>query len=225
LDLGPGTLPELRRQTDFRTITGVVISHLHLDHVLDVASLRFALAYNPIKPPRRIPLWLPPGGRDQLDRLASAFADEGDESGFFSSVFEVGEYDPETGVNLGDIVLAFTPTVHYVPCWAIRLTPGVGGDLGYTADTGPAAPLATFFAGVEVLIAEATLPVPDDNPFDQRGHLTAAEAGQLARNSGATTLILSHIWEEIGFDRLRADAAVEFDGHLVVARPGTVVEW
>jgi ribonuclease BN (tRNA processing enzyme) len=40
LDLGPGTLPELRRHTDYRTLRAVVISHLHPDHTLDLVALQ-----------------------------------------------------------------------------------------------------------------------------------------------------------------------------------------
>ncbi|MEA2595691.1 MAG: hypothetical protein QOF01_2160 [Thermomicrobiales bacterium] len=225
LDLGPGTLPELRRHADFRSLDGIVISHMHLDHILDLAALRFALAYSPIRPSRLLPLWLPPGGRDQLNRLARAFADDGAESAFFSSVFEVREFDPGNRLVLHDVVITFTPTVHYIPCWAIRLSPENGRDLGYTADTGPAAPLAPFFHGVEVLISEATLAEPSDEPPDRRGHLTAVEAGELAQRAGAATLVLSHIWEELGFERLQSDAASRFGGRLVVAHPGTVVGW
>ncbi len=54
-DLGPGTLLELRRHCNYRDLDGIVISHMHLDHILDLCALRFALAYNPIAPRHRIP--------------------------------------------------------------------------------------------------------------------------------------------------------------------------
>jgi ribonuclease BN (tRNA processing enzyme) len=225
LDLGPGTLPELRRHTDFRALDGVVISHLHLDHVLDLGALRFALAYNPVKPGKRMPVWLPPGGLDLLDRFARTFAEPGDEADFFTSVMDVQEYDPTDRLTIGDFILTFSPTVHYIPCWAIRLDSIDHPSLGYTADTGQAAPLADFFGGVEVLISESTLAEPDDLPIERRGHLTAAEAGTLASDAGAETLVLSHIWEELGFARLAADATATFGGRVVVAHPGATVDW
>jgi ribonuclease BN (tRNA processing enzyme) len=225
LDLGPGTLPELRRHTDFRTLDGIVISHMHLDHILDVAALRFALAYNPVKPHGLLPLWLPPGGCAQLGRLGPALVDDGEGSEFFSSVFDLREYEPDSVLPIGDVLITFAPTVHYVPCWAMRLHSMGYSDLGYTADTGPAAPLASFFAGVIVLISEATLTVPDEDPPHRRGHLTAREAALLADEADAKTLVISHIWEELGFERLRADAAAVFHGHVLVAHPGAVVEW
>ena len=48
VDLGPGTFPELRRHVDYRLLDGVVLSHGHLDHFLDILTVRYALAYNPV---------------------------------------------------------------------------------------------------------------------------------------------------------------------------------
>lgn len=225
LDLGPGTFQELRLQTDFRTLDGVVISHFHLDHVLDLGALRFALAYNPVSPLRPTPLWLPPGGRDFLHRFASAFEDEEREGDFFGSVFDVAEYDPAQPLRLGDATLTFTPTVHYVPGWAIRVAAGDAPALVYTSDTGPSANLAGFAAGAGLLVAESTLLSPSQEPFEQRGHLTAAEAAEIARAAQAERLLLTHMWAELGFDNYAAEAARVYRGPVELAKPGLIVEW
>ena len=224
LDFGPGVLPELRRHADFRTLSAIVISHVHLDHTLDLGALRFALAYNPIKAPARIPLWLPPGGLAFLDRFAAAFAEDGKEADFFPSVFDPVEYDPKT-IEIGDLRVTFRPTVHYLPCWAMRVGDGAGHDLGYTADTGPAADLAPFFAGVKVLLSEGANAEPGPEPRATRGHLTFAEAGDLARAAGAETLVLTHLWEERGIAAARDAAAAAFGGRVEVARPGLALAW
>lgn len=224
LDLGPGTLPELRRHTDFRTVDGIVISHLHLDHVLDLLTLRHALAYNPIAAPAPVPVWLPSGGVDLLARAVAPF-DACDAPGVFAATVRLAEYDPSRPLAIGDAVVTFAPTVHDVPGWAMRIgTPG-SGDLGYTGDTGPTAAFAPFFADVEVVIAEATLLEPGGNPIAERGSLTAAEAGELARAAGARTLLLTHLWQERGFETCRAQAAASFPGRIELARPGLAIEW
>lgn len=225
LDLGPGTLLELRKHTDFRRLDAIVVSHLHLDHVLDLGALRFALAYNPIAPPRPIPLWMPPGGKRFLDRFAATFAEPGNETAFFAHVFDVEEYDPTQPLEIGDLALHFMPTVHYVPCWAIRVSHGDHSSAGYTADTGPAAPLEEFFSGVHVLISEGTLIEPTGEPYETRGHLTAHEAGLLATAVGANTLVLSHLWEELNFAAYEQQAAAAFAGQVLRASPGLHVEW
>jgi len=225
LDLGPGTLQELRKHTDFRALDGVVISHLHVDHMLDLVAMRFALAYNPVKPSARTPLWLPPGGLALLARLGEAFDFEGDAATFFTTVFEPLEYDPDAPLAIGDTEVTFTPTVHWVPCWAIRIHPADdSGDLFYSADTGPAADLDGLARGALVVIAEATTPL-DQKTDGFRGHLAIDEAASLAQRAGARTFVATHMFEENDPAADVRAAATWFDGEIVRAIPGAVVTW
>jgi ribonuclease BN (tRNA processing enzyme) len=224
LDLGPGTLHELRRHTDFRTLDAVIVSHLHLDHVLDLLALRHALAYNPIPPPGPIPVWLPPGGIAFLARATAPF-DECDEPGRFAATVRLAEYDPAQPLAIGDATVTFAPAAHDIPAWAMRIDAPGSTDLGYTGDTGPAARLAPFFAGVGVLVAEATLLEPGDMPVAKRGSLTASEAGALAAAAGAEALILTHMWQEVDVAAHRQQAAAAFAGRLEIASPGLSLTW
>jgi ribonuclease BN (tRNA processing enzyme) len=224
LDLGPGTLPELRRHVDFRHLDAIVLSHLHLDHTLDVLALRYALAYNPVSPSQPLPLWLPPGGLQFLDRLQEALADAPRSEDFFA-VFAVSEYKPESELVIGELRLRFFPTVHYVPCWAMRASNGIDDDLFYTADTGPAANLAQCASGARVVIAEGTEGSAPDAPYDTRGHLTPFEAGTLAHDAGAAILVLSHLWGENDQFAALAEAAAAFDGVIELATPGLRLAW
>jgi len=54
--------------------------------------------------------------------------------------------------------------------------------------------------------------------------MTPIEAGQLAADAGAETLILTHLWEEYGFETYRERAAGVFPGKLLLATPGLTVE-
>jgi ribonuclease BN (tRNA processing enzyme) len=224
LDLGPGTLQELRRHTDFRTLDAVIASHMHIDHVLDLLALRHALAYNPLPAPAPVPVWLPPGGAEQLAQATAPF-DTCDEPGRFAATVTVAEYHPARPLTIGDAVVTFAPAVHYIPAWAIRVQPPVGLALGYTGDTGPVAALAEFFAGVHVLVAEATLLEPGVRSSDERGSLTAAEAGELAVAAGAEILVLTHMWEELGLPAYRARAEAVFPGQIEMATPGLTLSW
>src|SRR5689334_10881426 len=104
LDPGPGTLPELRRHADFRALTAVLVSHMHLDHLLDLLALCHALAYNPIPQTAPIPVWLPPGGADLLARAVEPF-DECDEPGRFAATVAVREYDPARLLTIGSLII------------------------------------------------------------------------------------------------------------------------
>jgi ribonuclease BN (tRNA processing enzyme) len=224
LDLGPGTLQELRRHTDFRTLDAAIVSHMHVDHVLDLLALRHALAYNPLPAPAPVPVWLPPGGAELLAQATAPF-DACDEPGRFAATVKVAEYDPARSLTIGDVALTFAPAVHDIPAWAIRVASPASPALGYTGDTGPSAALAGFMAGVEVLVAEATLLQPGARSTHERGSLTAAEAGALAVASGAEILVLTHMWEELEFAAYRAQAAAVFPGRIEMATPGLTLSW
>ncbi len=222
LDCGSGVFAKLREHGDYCGLDAVIVSHMHVDHVLDLLALRHALAYNPLPAPAPVPVWLPPGGAEHLAQATAPF-DACDKPGRFTSTVTVAEYDPARPLTIGDVVVTFSPTVHYIPAWAIRVQTTVGPSLGYTGDTGPSAALAGFLTGVHILVAEATLLEPGARPPGERGSLTAAEAGQLAVAAGAEILILTHMWEERGFEAYRAQAEAIFLGRIELAAPGLTV--
>lgn len=213
LDCGPGSLANLRATLDYRAVTAVVLSHLHSDHILDLVPYRYGLRYGPGATGERIPLWAPPGGAAHLERLGQAVSGE---SSFFEATFDVREHDRGAGLTIGGIDLTFAPTRHYIPCWAIRCE-AAGASLVYTADTGPLPSLTAFARGASLLLAEATL-LEREAGEETPGHLTAAEAGELARDAGAERLVLTHLWPELGLQSLAANAEAAFGGPVELAQ-------
>ena len=66
LDMGNGTLANLRTICDIEDITAVICSHLHPDHVSDLFVLRYALEMRGMT----IPLYAPDSPDKEFDRLA-----------------------------------------------------------------------------------------------------------------------------------------------------------
>jgi ribonuclease BN (tRNA processing enzyme) len=228
LDLGPGTALELRKHTDFRRLDAIVISHLHMDHVLDLFTLRFALAYNPIRLPKPVPLLLPPGGLDFMKRAEALWVDSspGEESDYFTAVYEMSEYDPTREIEIGDFVIRFAPTAHVIPCWAIRVQARDGSDdLFYTADTGIDADLDEIANGAAVIIAEAAAPSGSNVEKMRHMHFMPEQAAALAERAGARNLVLTHIWEENDPATQAAAARAHFTGRMTVAVPGVTITW
>lgn len=225
LDLGPGTLPELRRHADFRMLDGVVLSHLHIDHCLDLFAHYWALSHNPVRPPGPMPVWMPPGAGNFIDDVLGVLSPAGLAGAPVDRVFSVREFDPDQALTIGDLTLTFYPTSHYVPTWAIRVEDPRSCVLAYTADTGPEADLSELVAGAQVVVAEAMLLDTADYGDGFRGSSTAAEAATLAESADADTLVLAHIHEEWGAEPARRQAEPIFTGRLEIATPGLVVEW
>ena len=225
LDLGPETLAELRQHAEIADLDAIVISHMHVDHMLDLFALWWGWIHNPKPLPRLLPLWLPPGGVDALLTTAMTLAGPDDVAQLSTKVFDLREYDPDETLTIGDATVQFTPTRHYIPCWAVRVSGNDGHSLVYTADNGDAAGLMPFVSGADVLVAEASLPAPPSDPNAYRGVSTAAEVATLARDTGVETLVLTHIWPEHDAEVSRAQARSVFNGRIEIARPGVTVEW
>jgi ribonuclease BN (tRNA processing enzyme) len=113
IDLGPGTLPELRRHVDFRSLSAIVITHYHLDHILDIGALRYLGKYNPDPLERQIPLHVPPGTAARFASWAQVFGDP-NEPEFLEAVFAIGEYDPSESLRIGEVSIEMKRTVHPV---------------------------------------------------------------------------------------------------------------
>jgi ribonuclease BN (tRNA processing enzyme) len=223
VDLGPGTLLELRKHSDFREINAIIISHMHVDHILDLVAMRFLLAYNPIAINRRIPLFLPPNTTEQFHRIGQVFASATESDPFFDSVFAIEEFDPDTGLKVGGLQLSFCPVQHFIPTWGMRINDTEGNSLGYSADTGPCDALPPFFDDVHTLICESTSTGMIDATPDKL-HMTAHEAAILAEETGARNLVLTHMWEEYGFENYLADAQQDFSGEIFLASPGLTID-
>lgn len=221
LDLGPGTLAELFRHVDDDEIAGIVISHMHQDHFLDLIPLRYRLMYSPKATSKRIGLHLPPAGIQMLDAIAAVLKDDDtDPAAFFRDVFELSEFDPQAGLDIGGVAIRFAPSIHPTPCWMMRVA-CPGGDLGYTADTGPNPAAASFLHGVRCLLVESTR-LAAGPPGT---HLSAKQAGQLATDANAEEAVLCHLWSELGRGKYLREARSAFDGSLRLAEPGLTIEW
>jgi ribonuclease Z len=88
-------------------------------------------------------------------------------------------------------MIRFAPGRHYVPAWGISVEAPDGARLVYTGDTGPSETMIEFARGADLLLVEATLRDAADDDAE-RGHLTAAEAIDLARNADASAALLVH---------------------------------
>ena len=225
LDCGPNTLLELRKHVDYAALDAIVISHCHSDHVLDLVPYRYGLIYGPGDLNHRIPIWLPPGGRERMEMLGSAFDGQGEPYlSFWEPAFDLDEYDPVAVLTIGSLRISFAPTQHFIPCFAMRVEDSDNGALFYSSDTGSVQPLLGLVQGAGIVIAEATLEQHDDRPEAERGHMTPEDAGRLAAAAGAHSLVVTHLWSERPDNVVERTAAEHFDGRVLIAKPGLRVD-
>lgn len=215
-DFGMGSFGRLQALGGASSLDAIVISHMHADHFLDLITLRYALRYGVRPASSRLPLWLPPGGEPILRKIASSFIPENDD--FLDAVFAVRTFDSEAVLGIGDLTLRFTPTTHYIPCYAIRVEAD-GASLTYSADTGYDERVVALASDCDLFLCEATLSAHAD-AADRIGHATAADAGRMAREARVARLVLTHWSGETTAAELCRQAQTQFSGPVAVADDG-----
>ncbi|MFO7941237.1 MAG: MBL fold metallo-hydrolase [Bacillota bacterium] len=206
LECGSGTLSRLAEFIPIGELDNVIISHLHGDHCSDLAVLRYAADYDVRAEARAarsatapeteapgggITVYSPPEPAEDFRRIAYKEA-------LFSRPIL-----PEDTMTLGPFELSFAGTDHPMPCLAMRIECDCA-TFAYTADTAPSKAVEELARGVDLLLAETSLP---EGCEGFRGHMTASDAGRMAREAGVSRLLLTHFWPEADRERAALDAA------------------
>ena len=230
LDCGNGVFGKLRERIDYVDLDGVIISHLHADHFLDLVPYSYALTYAPKQQPVAVHTWpgtddparprlvAPPGARETFRRVVGAWGNDD----LIEHAFELEEYAAGDEVTIGDLTASFHPVPHFIDTFAVNLSGGDGRKLTYSADTSPGDEIVETARDADLLVVEATLPRPERT--GQRGHLTPEEAGDHAKRAGAKRVVLTHISDELGEDWAREEAEKAYGGSVEVAREGATYE-
>ena len=93
-----------------------------------------------------------------------------------------------------------------------------GQSFAFIMDTGLCDNVYTLAAGVDLLVIESTFLTEDAELAAMVGHLTAAQAGAVAREAGVRTLVLTHFSQRYpDASRFAAEARAEFAGDIVLA--------
>ena len=202
LDCGPGVLGRLRELGLYPG--SIAITHFHLDHWGDLVPWAWLNAYGPQDHRIACTLWLPPGGKAQLDEFESHWGNDA----MFADAFELREFEPGVPFTTAGFEVEACRLPHYeLTSHGFRVS-YQGSTLAYSGDSAPTDELAALARGADLFLCEATLAdsTADGSP---RGHLSAEEA--LAAADGP--ILLTH----------RPVELPPPDG-VPVARDGLVVE-
>src|SRR5664280_2483250 len=185
LDMGQGAFAGLAGRLEPADLAGVVISHLHPDHFVDLVALRHYLRYE-FDPPRHLRVIAPAGLAGRLDGVTG-------ESDFAAGTLEI-EDRVEGHLQVGPFDVESVPVTHNGASFATRVTrtsTPAGSGLVYSGDCGRASDLAPLIRRGDALLIEVAfgpgpVPVPDL-------HLDGAAVGRLAAESGASQVLLTHL--------------------------------
>ena len=188
VDLGSGTLGNLRNILPGLKLDGILLSHLHSDHMSDMLVLRYALTQLSAK-------------GTEIGLPMTVIAPETPEVEFFTLLKEqlvdvLGTLTPreEKGLKLrfGEVTVTLYSSAHPVETYAFDIE-HKGKRIFYTGDTGMYTELVRQCMGADILLADACF-LDGEKPGENAPHLTAGEAGKVAKEAGVGQLICTHIW-------------------------------
>jgi ribonuclease BN (tRNA processing enzyme) len=219
MDCGAGTVHALARfGLPWEQMTDLFISHFHVDHIGELASLLFAFRYG-MKTDRSEPFTIiGPLGLDRvIDGLKTAFGSKHFEAKFPVNLRMV---TPGERLELGsDSTLSVAKTPHTQESLAVRIE-SRGRALCYTGDTDYSEDLAGFLSKSDVLISECSLREPREGVR----HLSVRQAARLAAKAEVARLIVTHFYFEVDETELKAELEGEYSGEVIIGRDGLTVE-
>ncbi len=206
MDLGSGALGNLLRCVPDLNLTAVLLSHLHSDHMSDMLVLRYALQQLSAHE-RPVPMPLTVVSPDEPEAEFRQLAGSG--------VYDMVPARDGLRIRFGDMSIALHRVIHPVPTYCFDLE-HQGRRLFYTGDTGYFAGLVDLAKGSNVILAGTGF-LNAEKTAAIAPHLTAGEAGRLARQAGAEQLLCTHIWGGEPRDAaIRSEAMANFPNTLVV---------
>ncbi len=211
LDLGQGSFPRLAGLLDPARLDGILISHLHPDHFVDLVSLRHYLRWEPPRG-RRVRVVGPAGLADRIDALHA-------EPGFTAEALDV-EALRAGRLEVAGFEIEVAPVTHTESSFGFRVAGDdpAGPGLVYSGDCGRAEDLEPLIRSGDTLLSEVSFgPGP---AVEGAGHLDGPMVAGLATRSGAGRVLLTHL--QMGFDRAETIASVKagFDGPVELVDPG-----
>lgn len=207
-DCGNGVIANLYQAIDPYTLDAVFLTHNHPDHYADIYSMQAMLRYAPQGPLPPLPLYAPESLFETMQLLLS---DRG--ASEFREAFAFTPLLASTPVRVGALEVTPIEVDHTDPTFALVARDGTA-MLCYTSDTAPGARARAAAHGADLLLAEATLPKAFAGASP---HMTAGEAGALAREAGASRLILTHVWPTNDRAAMLDAAAAEYPGPVDIA--------
>ena len=172
-----------RANVDFNDLTDVIVTHFHPDHVSGLPLLLMDMWLMGRRKPINIY-----GLHHTLDRVEALMTAYGwaEWPDFFPVAFHrLPAQEMTTVIDSRDFHVYSSPVRHLLPTIGLRFEfNSTHKSMAYSCDTEPCAQVIQLAAGVDVLIHESA--------GASRGHSSAGQAGEVARQAEAGRLLLIH---------------------------------
>jgi len=214
LDAGAGSLQRLQQAgLPWHQLDRIFLTHFHLDHCLDLASVLFAYRLPQLRRKKPLAVYGPPGLKKLYTQLNRTFSGWLTPRGFELMLNEL----QETEIALKGYTVRTKRMNHYATrAVGYRITEK-GKSIAYSGDTDRCEDVIELGRGADLLILECS--VPDEQKVE--GHLTPTECAQIAQAAQCRHLVLTHFYPVFKGHDIRSQVRRFFKGKLTLARDFT----
>lgn len=185
-DIGPGTLGRLHLAgVEYDQINHLLLSHLHPDHTLDLATLLLIFNYAP-SAERTTPF--PITGCRGLEDFYTRMIDLYPELAPISYKLELHQVYQDK-FPIGNLDIKCVPTGHTPDSVAYRVDDG-NHVMVYSGDATTRGELVRLAKSVDVLVCECSFP----SGWETEDHLNADMVGEIAQQAGVKSLVVVHAY-------------------------------
>jgi ribonuclease BN (tRNA processing enzyme) len=220
LDCGGGVLGNLVRfGCPLDQVDALFVTHLHNDHVAELYPIALWARFTK----RGLPVFAPPGARTLLYKWFSLFSSDPDPYVEALKLTEVAEWNVYA---VGGVKFMACPVEHNVACFAFRAEAG-GRRFVYSGDSRAGALLIEAAQDADLFLCEATFQdAVEGRPAEKSRahHMTAREAGDVARKASAKRLVLTHLRDDLDPAVSARQAGESFGRSVEVAQPGAAFD-
>ncbi len=211
-DIGPGTLSRLHLvDVTYDQINHLLLTHLHPDHTLDLATLLLVFNYAP-NAERTAPF--PITGCRGVEAFFKRMVDLYPEVAPVSFDLQFHEvYRDE--FSIGKTRIQSAPTGHTPESVAYRVN-SEEHSIVYSGDATPRGDLAQLADGADILISECSFP----QDWETDDHLNADTVAEIARQAGVKSLVVTHCYPPALAVDLVGQIRSHFHGEVQVAVDG-----
>jgi ribonuclease BN (tRNA processing enzyme) len=217
LDCGAGSTTTMASfGVDLEQLSGILLTHTHLDHTAELIPLLFSLK-NPVGPKRdHLPLWGPRGLGGFVQRVRDALGSWVSPPGLD---LEINELSDRERVRIGPVTITAFYVHHGDPALAYRVDVA-DKTICYSGDSGPCDALVEAARGADLFVCECG--VLEQEQRDT--HLDATQVGELAAAAGCRKVVLTHLYERVVDSDPLARVRAAFDGEVILGADGMVFE-
>lgn len=208
-DSGPGTLKNLLSiGVDCLNLDIIFYTHLHLDHISELAAIMFAAKIPPAIRAKTLTVYGPLGIKDYYKKIRELYKDT-----ICTDAYElVMEEAGNKKIDIDGFKISTSPLKHHGGGMGYRIVTPKGKIVVYSGDTDYCKEIIALSKDADLLVLECSFP----DRIKMEGHLTPITAGKVAAQSNAKKLALVHMYPVCDQENILDACKKEFSGEVMV---------